>query len=102
MHQTAKGKQWYFGMKAHIGVDSKTKLIHTILASAANVPDSLALPHLLHGRETRVYGDHEHPGQTDVIRKVAPKVAHFRLLPGGDPHDRLVSFAKSDRRPAVH
>jgi len=42
-HQTAKGKQWYFGMKAHIGVASKTKLIHTILASAANVPDGLAL-----------------------------------------------------------
>ena len=41
MHQTAKGKQWYFGMKAHIGVDSKTKLIHTILASAANVPDAM-------------------------------------------------------------
>ena len=39
MHQTAKGKQWYFGMKAHVGVDSKTKLIHTILASAANVAD---------------------------------------------------------------
>src|SRR6476620_4795206 len=37
MHHTAKGHQWYFGMKAHLGVDSRTKLIHTILASAANV-----------------------------------------------------------------
>src|SRR6202044_358678 len=36
MHQTAKGNQWYFGMKAHLGVDSRNKLIHTILASAAN------------------------------------------------------------------
>ena len=44
MHQTAKGKQWYFGMKAHVGVDSKSKLINTILASAANVADALALP----------------------------------------------------------
>ena len=43
MHQTAKGKQWYFGMKAHIGVDSRTKLVHTVLASAANVADCLAL-----------------------------------------------------------
>jgi IS5 family transposase len=43
MHQTAKGNQWYFGMKAHLGVDSKTKLIHTILASAAHVPDVDAL-----------------------------------------------------------
>ncbi len=44
MHQTAKGKQWYFGMKAHIGVDSQTKLVHTILVSAANVHDREALP----------------------------------------------------------
>jgi len=48
MHQTAKGKQWYFGVKAHIGVDSRQKLIHTVKASAANVSDSLARPHLLH------------------------------------------------------
>ena len=57
MHQTRKGKQWYFGMKAHVAVDSKSKLIHTILASAANVADSDALPYLLHGKETRVWGD---------------------------------------------
>ena len=41
-----------FGMKAHVGVDSRTKLIHTILASAANVSDVLAVPHLLHGKVT--------------------------------------------------
>ena len=57
MHQTSKGQQWYFGMKAHIGVDSQTKLVHTVLVSAANVHDSLALPHLLHGKETRVWGN---------------------------------------------
>ena len=39
MHQTKKGNQWYFGMKAHIGVDSRTKLIHTVVATAANVAD---------------------------------------------------------------
>ena len=39
MHQTAKGKQWYFGMKAHVGVDSAEKLVHTVLASAANIAD---------------------------------------------------------------
>src|ERR1700722_16634067 len=50
MHQTAKGKQWYFGMKAHIGVDSRTKLVHTVLASAANVADCLALQYLLRGK----------------------------------------------------
>jgi IS5 family transposase len=77
MHQTAKGKQWYFGMKAHIGIDSKEKLIHTILASAANVPDRDALPHLLHGRETRVWGDQGYQGSRDVIRARAPKAKDF-------------------------
>lgn len=73
MHQTAKGKQWYFGMKAHVGVDSRNKLIHTVLASAANVADSQALPHLLHGKETCVWGDQAYQGQTDAIRSVAPR-----------------------------
>lgn len=77
MHQTAKGKQWYFGMKAHIGVDSKTKIIHTIKASAANVADALALPHLLHGKETRVWGDQAYRGQRDQMRKVAPRARDF-------------------------
>jgi IS5 family transposase len=77
MHQVAKGKQWYFGMKAHIGVDSKTKVIHTILASAANVSDGDALPHLLHGRETRVWGDQGYAGQTEVIRARAPRAKDF-------------------------
>ena len=50
MHQTKKGNQWYFGMKAHIGVDSRTKLIHSVAATAANVHDSQVLPKLLHGQ----------------------------------------------------
>ena len=37
MHQTGEGNQWYFGMKAHIGMDSRTKLIHSVVATAANV-----------------------------------------------------------------
>jgi IS5 family transposase len=77
MHQTAKGKQWYFGMKAHVGVDSRTKLIHTILASAANVGDALALPHLLHGKETRVWGDQAYRGQKDAMRAAAPRARDF-------------------------
>lgn len=77
MHQTAKGRQWYFGMKAHVGVDSKTKLIHTILASAANVSDALALPHLLHGHETRVWGDQAYRGQKEAMRAAAPRARDF-------------------------
>jgi len=56
MHQTRKGNQWYFGMKGHIGVDSQTKLIHSVAATAANVHDSQLLGDLLHGDETRVWG----------------------------------------------
>ena len=77
MHQTRKGKQWYFGMKAHIGVDSKTKLIHSVVATAANVADSTVLPDLLHGEETRVWGDQAYRGQRDVIRDCAPKAKDF-------------------------
>ncbi len=77
MHQARKGQQWYFGMKAHVGVDSKSKLIHTILVSAANVADVDALPHLLHGHETRVWGDQGYQGQTAVIRARAPRARDF-------------------------
>ncbi|GMV32104.1 MAG: hypothetical protein AMXMBFR59_42290 [Rhodanobacteraceae bacterium] len=77
MHQTAKGQQWYFGMKAHVGVDSKTKLVHTVLASAANVHNREALPYLLHGRETRVWGDQGYQGQRDLIRSRAPNARDF-------------------------
>ena len=73
MHQTKKGKQWYFGMKAHVGVDSKTKIIHTAVATAANVADSAVLPDLLHGEETRVWGDQAYRGQSAVIRECAPQ-----------------------------
>ena len=57
MHQTRKGNQWYFGMKAHIGVDSRSKLIHSVEATAANVHDSRMLEKLLHGKEKRVSGE---------------------------------------------
>lgn len=72
MHQARKGKNWYFGMKAHVGVDSKTKIIHTAVATAANVSDVAILPDLLHGDETRVWGDGAYQGQTEVIRECAP------------------------------
>ena len=57
MHQTKKGNQWYFGMKAHIGADVNTGLVHTVTATAANVADVAEVPNLLHGKETSVYGD---------------------------------------------
>jgi len=77
MHQTKKGNQWYFGMKAHLGVDSRLKLIHSVAATAANVADSTVLPELLHGNETRVWGDQAYRGQRAVIRQRAPKARDF-------------------------
>jgi IS5 family transposase len=77
MHQTRKGKQWYFGMKAHVGVDSQTKLIHSVVATAANAADGTMLPHLLHGAETRVWGDQAYRGQAEVLREHAPQAQDF-------------------------
>jgi len=77
MHQTKKGNQWYFGMKAHLGVDSRSKLIHAVVATAANVADSAVLPLLLHGQETRVWGDQAYRGQRAVIRQQAPRAKDF-------------------------
>jgi transposase, IS5 family len=77
MHQTAKGQQWFFGLKAHVGVNRGTKLIHTVLVSAANVHDREALAHLLNGKETRVWGDQGYQGQTAVIHARAPKAKDF-------------------------
>jgi IS5 family transposase len=77
MHQTRKGNQWYFGMKAHIGIDSKTKLIHAVAATPANVHDGEVLGDLLHGDETRVWGDQAYRGKRAVIAGHAPKARDF-------------------------
>jgi IS5 family transposase len=73
MHQTRKGKQWYFGLKAHIGVDSKQGHVHSLCTSAASVADKHMLPDLLHGEERKVWGDGAYQGQGQAIRQVAPQ-----------------------------
>jgi transposase, IS5 family len=57
MHQTKKGNQWYFGMKAHTGVDKDSGLVHSVAVSAANMHDSQAMEELLHGEESALWGD---------------------------------------------
>jgi transposase, IS5 family len=57
MHQTRKGNQWYFGLKAHIGADRDSKLVHTVVVTAANVADITQTAALLHGQETQVHAD---------------------------------------------
>ncbi|MEZ5490842.1 MAG: IS5 family transposase [Gammaproteobacteria bacterium] len=93
MHQTRKGNQWFFGMKAHIGVDSKTKLIHSVVATPANVHDSVILGDLLHGEESRVWGDSAYTGQGDAIAANAPRAKDFTNKKGS----RYVTLSEADR-----
>jgi IS5 family transposase len=79
MHQTKKGNDWHFGMKVHSGVDSRSGLIHSASVTAANVHDSLEVPNLLHGEETRFYGDSAYRGreQRERLKSIAPKAKDF-------------------------
>lgn len=77
MHQTRKGKQWYFGMKLHIGVDSQSGLAHSTVVTAANVYDKHPLPDWLHGQEERAYGDSAYASQKELIHGKAPKAKDF-------------------------
>ena len=62
MHQTKKGNQWHFGMKAHIGVDADSGLVHTVFGTAANVNDVTQASALVHGEETDVFADAGYQG----------------------------------------
>lgn len=87
MHQTRKGKRWYFGMKLHIGVDSQSGLAHSAVVTPANVHDKHPLPELLHGKEKRVYGDSAYASQKKLIQGKAPQAKDFtnqRTKKGGE------------------
>lgn len=106
MHQTKKGNQWYFGMKAHIGVDSRTKVIHSVAATAANVHDATCLPDLLHGEETRGWGDSAYQGQGEVISQCAPNALdmtnrRYRRQGVVDENERAKNKTKSGVRAKV-
>ncbi len=79
MHPSKKGGQWHFGMKLHIGVDSQTGLIHSASVTSGNVHDSQELPNLLHGGETRLYGDNAYRGQKqrEQLKDIAPRAKDF-------------------------
>ena len=62
MHQSKKGQQWYFGMKAHIGVDAESGLVHTVRGTAGNVNDVVEANALLHGEEAQAFGDAGYQG----------------------------------------
>ena len=73
MHQSKKGNQWYFGMKAHIGVDAESGLVHTVRGTSGNVNDVVEANALLHGDETEVFADagyqgaHKRPDAQDGV-----------------------------------
>ncbi len=78
MHQTKKGNQWYYGIKVHIGVDKDSGLIHSVVATAANVHDLTTAAELLHGDDEVVYGD---AGYQGIAKRpeMAGSAAEFRV-----------------------
>ena len=62
MHSSQKGREWYFGMKAHIGVDADSGLVHTVRGTSGNVSDVVEANSLLHGHETDVFADAGYQG----------------------------------------
>jgi IS5 family transposase len=85
-----------------IGVDSKTRIIHSVVATAANVADSQVLPDLLHGEETGVWGDRACQGQTKVIKQCAPRaqdMTHRRCRRKGEVDE--IERAKNRNRSRV-
>jgi IS5 family transposase len=93
MHQTKKGNEWHFGMKAHIGVDAASGLVHTVIGTAANVADIACAAQALHGGEKTVYVDAGYTGvekRPEVVDQhpqtqwiVAAKRGKVKALPEG-------------------
>ena len=81
MHQTKKGNQWHFGMKAHIGVDAESGLVHTVVGTAANVNDVTQAGALLHGQETMAFGDAGYRG-VDKREEAQGPTWHVAMQPG--------------------
>jgi transposase, IS5 family len=100
MHQSKKGNQWYFGMKLHIGADSHSGLVHSASVTAANVHDSQELPNLLHGQETRLYGDSAYRGkkQRARLKEIAPKAKDFTNKPAHRHRSLNQAEQQSNRR----
>ena len=98
MHQTKKGNQWHFGMKAHIGVDADSGLVHTVVGTAANVNDVTQASALVHGEESDVFADAGYQGvakreETQGIEAnwhVAMRPGKRRVLDKATPMGRVL------------
>jgi IS5 family transposase len=81
MHQTKKGNQWFFGLKAHIGVDAESGLVHSLVGTAANVSDITQAGALLHGEEEHAFGDAGYRG-VDKREEARRPRWHVAMQPG--------------------
>jgi IS5 family transposase len=111
MHQTKKGQQWYFGMKAHIGADADSGLVHSLHTTAANESDIAHAHEVLHGEESMVFMDAGYIGiekrpeiiqaqQDDKIRAdvewlVAQRRSRIDKLPEGPCKDQIKGFERA-------
>ena len=111
MHQTKKGNQWHFGMKAHIGVDADSGLVHTVIGTPANVNDVTQGHGLLHGQESMVFADagyqgaQKRPEATGVNWHVAMRPGKRRALPStpwGDLTQQIEKLKASVRAKVEH
>ena len=111
MRQTKKGNQYYFGMKAHIGVDVESGLVHTVTTTPANSADVTQAEHLLHGKEESVWADAGYTGadKREALRdrnlqwQIAAKRGKVKAMPAGKPKEatRWVEYLKAAVRAKV-
>jgi len=103
MHQTKKGNQWHFGMKAHIGVDADSGLVHTVTTTPANEADVEQIDDLLHGKEEVVYADSGYRGAPSRVERddlqwhIAARPSDIAKMPQGRAKARV---QKQERRKA--
>ena len=97
MHQTRKGKQWYFGMKVHTGTDTDSGLVHTVCATAANVADVNMLGELLHGAEQSLHGDSAYHSKELKAQAEAAKI-EFNVNQRGSKHRPLTQAQRARNR----
>ena len=110
MHQTRKGNQWYFGMKAHIGVDAQTGLTHSLATTAANAADVSTAHAVLHGGEDTVWGDAGYQGVgrreenkgREVDWETAMKPGKRRRLDKSGPEEAAEKLKASVRAKVEH
>ena len=82
MHSSKKGNQWHFGMKAHIGADAESGLVHSVRATSGNVHDVTEGNSLLHGEETVAFGDAGYQGVDKRPDAKAEVAWHIAMGPG--------------------